>query len=434
MHEKIKGHRTVQCLKQLEKTQWETVEQIKKRQLQRLHILLKEAELHSPYYRDVFVAANLDANNIRSLEILSTLPFLDKKLIRENFEGIKHRHAKNLIAYRTGGSTGEPLHLLVSKMRIAHDVAAKWRATRWWRVDMGDKELVLWGSGIECQRQGWLRNMRDKLMRSYLIPAKNLSSQEMDKIINFIKDYKPKMLFGYPSILGYIGKYSQQTNQPLNKLGIKVAFVTSEVLDDALKQTIQKAFGCVVANGYGGRDAGFIAHSCPMGNMHITAEDIIVEIIDENGKVVPPGHLGEVVVTHLASHGFPFIRYRTGDLAIYDESPCACHRGLPILKDIIGRKSDLIYAFNGAAVHRAEIVKPITAFKKIERFQFVQKTLQSSILKIKGEVLDKIEVSKLTADLKILLGQELDLKIDYVDDLLFEKSGKYKFVISELYQ
>lgn len=434
VHEKIKGHRTVQCLKQLEKSQWQPIAQIKKEQLRKLRILLKEAALHSPYYRQLFKTANIDIENITSIDVLAAIPLLDKKIIRENFEAIKHKNAKNLIPYRTGGSTGEPLHLLVSKMRIAHDVAAKWRATRWWSVDIGDKELVVWGAGIECQKQSWLRNMRDKMMRSYLIPAKNLTHQEMDKIIHFVRDYKPKMVFGYPSILGYIGKYSQQINQPLNHLGIKVAFVTSEVLDEAQKQTIQKTFGCAVANGYGGRDAGFIAHSCPVGNMHITAEDMIVEIIDENGKVVPPGHLGEVVVTHLASHGFPFIRYRTGDLAVYDETPCSCHRGLPILKDIVGRKSDLIYAFNGAAVHRAEIVKPITAFKKIERFQFVQKTLTLSTLKIKGQVLDKDETTKLISDLKILLGQELDLKIDYVDDLLFEKSGKYKFVISELHQ
>ena len=64
-------------------------------------------------------------------------------------------------------------------------------------------------------------------------------------------------------------------------------------------------FGAPVANGYGGRDAGFIAHQCPEGNMHVSAEDIIVEIIDKDGNVLPDGESGEIVVTHMATSDFP---------------------------------------------------------------------------------------------------------------------------------
>lgn len=91
-------------------------------------------------------------------------------------------------------------------------------------------------------------------------------------------------------------------------------FCTSERLYDHQREAISSAFACPVANGYGGRDAGFIAHECPAGGMHITAEDIIVEIIDENGSIQPTGIAGEIVVTHLATSDFPFIRYRTGDV------------------------------------------------------------------------------------------------------------------------
>ena len=72
----------------------------------------------------------------------------------------------------------------------------------------------------------------------------------------------------------------------MDDLGIRVAFVTSERLYDEQRQQIGKTFGCRVANGYGGRDAGFIAHECPPGGMHITAEDIIVEIVDAAGRAV----------------------------------------------------------------------------------------------------------------------------------------------------
>lgn len=434
VHESLKGHHTVRCLKQLEQSQWKSLASVKKVQLERLKKLLLEASIHSPYYARLFQQHKIDVNHFDSIQTLANLPLLDKQLIKQHFDSIRYTKAKALIPYRTGGSSGEPLHFLVSKRRIAHDVAAKWRATRWWQVDIGDKELVVWGAGIECHKQSWVRQLRDFMLRSYLVPAKNLTQQEMDKIIRFIERYQPKMLFGYPSVLSYIATYAQQKNIPLNRLGILVAFVTSEVLDAAQKARIEKVFGCAVANGYGGRDAGFIAHSCPHGNMHITAEDIVVEIVDEQLRILPPGQMGEIVVTHLASTGFPFIRYRTGDMGIYDEQPCLCGRGLPLLREIEGRRSDLIYAMNGAVVHRAEIVRPITEFQKIERFQFVQKSLQQAVLKIKGARLLPHEQDKLITSLRALLGRAVELDIEYVTEIPFEHSGKYKFVISELHQ
>ena len=78
---------------------------------------------------------------------------------------------------------------------------------------------------------------------------------------------------------------------------------------------METVFGAPVANGYGGRDAGFIAHECPQGCLHITAEDIIVEIVDDHGNVLPNGSAGQVAITHLHTHEFPFVRYLNGDVA-----------------------------------------------------------------------------------------------------------------------
>lgn len=123
------------------------------------------------------------------------------------------------------------------------------------------------------------------------------------------------MLFGYPSALSHIAKHADKTGIKMHDLGIQVAFVTSERLYDEQRQQISSTFGCRVANGYGGRDAGFIAHECPAGGMHITAEDVIVEIIDPHGNVLPYGEAGEIVVTHLASKDFPLFVTRQAMLA-----------------------------------------------------------------------------------------------------------------------
>ena len=99
---------------------------------------------------------------------------------------------------------------------------------------------------------------------------------------------------------------------------------------DHQREKIEQEFACPVVNGYGGRNAGFIADQCPSGNMHIAAEDIIVEIINNQREVLPIGKTGEIVVTHLATRDFPFIRYRTGDIGVLSDRCCSCGRGLPI--------------------------------------------------------------------------------------------------------
>ena len=147
------------------------------------------------------------------------------------------------------------------------------------------------------------------------------------------------MLFGYPSVLSYIAHHADAREQNMSDLGIRVAFVTAELLYDEQRSQINKTFGCPVANGYGGRDSGFIAHECPEGGMHITAEDIIIEIVSPNGISLPPGESGEIVVTHLATEDFPFIRYRTGDIGVLGTKICSCGRGLPLLQEIQGRST-----------------------------------------------------------------------------------------------
>ena len=130
-----------------------------------------------------------------------------------------------------------------------------------------------------------------------------------------------------------------------------------------------------MANGYGGRDAGFIAHECPQGGMHITAEDIIVEI-DRRRRPArcTPGESGEIVVTHLATRDFPFIRYRTGDFGVLDTAACACGRGLPLLREIQGRTTDFVVAARRHGHARLALIYVMRDLPGIAAFKIIQET------------------------------------------------------------
>ncbi len=433
LHERLKHHDTVAVRKQLEQSQWWPRDRLEQMQVERLRALLQHAQQHVAYYRDLFARIGFDPAGVTSLADLQRLPFLNKADIRANTEALKAGNAVGLARFNTGGSSGEPLIFFIGNQRVSHDVAAKWRATRWWGVDIGDPEIVVWGSPIELTAQDRVRAIRDKLLRTELLPAFEMSDAKLDGFVARIRARRPKMLFGYPSALSHIGQHAQKRGIRMDDLGIKVAFCTSERLYDHQREVIERVFGCPVANGYGSRDAGFIAHQCPSGGMHLTAEDIIVEIVDSEGRVLPPGKAGEIVVTHLATGDFPFIRYRTGDVAVMDTATCACGRGLPMLKEIQGRTTDFVVARDGTVMHGLALIYVLRDLPQVAGFRIVQETLEHTRVQVvPGEGFGSEIEQRIERGLAARLGDGVRIEVEEVEAIAPERSGKYRYVVSRV--
>lgn len=433
LHERAKRHSSLEVRKCLELSQWWGPESILSLQRQRLRGLLTHAEAHVPYYRRVFRDVSFSAKDADCFDSLARLPFLTKAIIRANLESLKSDQSRGLARFNTGGSSGEPLVFYIGRERVSHDVAAKWRATRWWGVDIGDPEIVVWGSPIELSAQDRLRQLRDLVFRTELLPAFDMSETRLDEFVSRIQARRPRMLFGYPSSLSLVAQHAQRRGASLTGLGIRVAFVTSERLYDHQREAISQAFGCRVANGYGGRDAGFIAHECPEGSMHITAEDVIVEIVNREGELLPPGEAGEVVVTHLATRDFPFIRYRTGDVAVLDYRPCPCGRGLPVLREIQGRTTDFVVAADGTVMHGLAVIYPIRDLPGISAFKVIQEARDKvCVLIVPSHGYGPEIEEKIRAGLKARLGCGITVAVEIVAEIPREKSGKYRYVVSRV--
>jgi phenylacetate-CoA ligase len=433
LQEKLKKHDTVAIRQAMDDSQWWPVEKLEALRLERLRALLTKAGQHVPYYRDCFKNMGFDPQKIESLADLQKLPFLTKAVIRAEGERMKADNAQGLARFNTGGSSGEPLIFFIGTERVSHDVAAKWRATRWWDVDIGDPEIVVWGSPIELGTQDKVRAIRDKLMRTELMPAFQMNETNLDQFVARICERRPKMLFGYPSAISHIAAHAQKRGVPLNNLGVKVVFCTSERLYDHQREAIFNAFGCPVANGYGGRDAGFIAHECPAGNMHITAEDIIVEIIDENGNIQPAGVAGEIVTTHLATADFPFIRYRTGDIGTLSNEKCSCGRGLPLLKEIQGRSTDFVIAADGTVMHGLALIYILRDLPTVGAFKIIQDSLSCTRVQVVTTPgYNDADEIKIREGLQARLGLAVDIQIEILKKIPPEKSGKHRYVVSHV--
>ncbi len=433
LHERLKGHGTVPLLRSLEQSQWWSPDEIARHQAERLRAFLVSVGERVPYYRRLFADLGFDAAGVTGAADLERLPFLTKAVIRANVEALRAEGAGPLKRYNTGGSSGEPLIFYIGNDRVTHDVAAKWRATRWWDVDIGDPEIVVWGSPIELGAQDRVRLVRDRVLRTKLLPAFDMSKQNLDRFVAEIRAMRPRMLFGYPSSLALIAKHAENAGQRMDDLDIRVAFVTSEKLYDHQREQIARTFGCRVANGYGGRDAGFIAHECPAGGMHVTAEDIVVEIVDPSGRALPPGEAGEIVVTHLATGDFPFIRYRTGDVGVLDDRRCACGRGLPLLKEVQGRATDFVVAADGTVMHGLAVIYVLRDLPGIAAFKIVQETRERvRVLVVPGEGFGEQQTRSIEQGFKARLGDAVEVDVERVAEIPPEKSGKFRYVVSHV--
>lgn len=386
-----------------------------------------------PYYTKLFESIRFDPTSIRSLADIEALPFLTKPLIRANSDALKAKGVDGFARFNTGGSSGEPLVFYLGRDRVSHDVAAKWRATRWWNVDIGDPELVVWGSPIELTTQDWVRSVRDRVLRTALLPAFEMSQAKLDAFVDQIRARRPRMLFGYPSALSLIAEHAVKRGHAMSDLGIRVVFVTSERLYPEQRERIARVFGAPVANGYGGRDAGFIAHECPAGGMHISAEDIVVEIVNTEGKVQPSGCAGEIVVTHMATESYPFIRYRTGDVGVLDDSRCECGRGLPLIKEIQGRTTDFVRARDGTVMHGLALIYVVRDLPHIAKFKIVQESLDyTRVMLVADPSFDRARADHIRAAMSQRLGQGVRIDVEFVEDIPAEASGKYRYVVSKV--
>ncbi len=433
LHEHLKRHDTRAILGELEQSQWHKREQLEAMQLARLRELLASVSARVPYFREHFRKNGLDIADFGTREALALLPPTDKALIRAHSADWQAEGAQGLARHSTSGSSGEPLHFLLGKHRISFDIAAKWRATRWWNVDIGDREMVLWGSPLEAAAQDRVRALRDRLLRSRLVPARDLNPGRIDAILDEMRAFRPAMLFGYPSALSRVAFRAREQGRRMDDLGIRVAFCTSEVLRPEWRQVIGEVLGCGVANEYGARDAGFIARECPHGGLHITAEEVIVEVVDEDGQPQPAGVEGDILVTNLAGPEFPFIRYRTGDRGVLSARRCACGRGLPLIERLSGRANDGLVALDGSWVHGSAINHALRELPGLEAYRIVQEARDRvRILLAAGAPLPTAALDTLAHHVRALLGASLQVEILQVAEIPPEANGKFRHIVCML--
>lgn len=433
LQERMKSHATLSILKDMEAADRLSVEDLSALQNAKLRELIEYCYVHVPHIRASMQTGRLTPADIRGRDDLHRLPVMTKSDIRRARESLRSDIAAKLAPFTTGGSTGEPLIFDLAKRRVAARVACRQRVSRWWGVSVGDPEIALWGSPVELTRQDRIRVLRDKLLATRLLSAFEMNASTMTKYLDIIEAGKWRQMFGYPSAVYLLCRHAQQQGRNLRKAGLRAVFVTGEVLLPYQRKVITETLDCPVADGYGGRDSGFISHECPHGSMHILSDAVIVELLDNDRRPVPVGEPGEIVVTDLYSHEFPFVRYATGDMAVLSKSSCGCGRPLPVLERIEGRSNDLIVAADGRMINSLALVYLVREVEGIGEFRICQKQIDNFHVQIvRSNSYPESGENHIRRGWEKLLRCPLRVTFEYLPALPRERSGKFRHVVSEL--
>ena len=417
----------------LEKTQWYSRDDIESLQLQKLQALLKSAKEHSPWHATRIKNSGINLENL-TLEEFKKLPTMTKTDAQQH--GNKkawHEVPGGSFRYTTGGSSGQPLIFHYGRSRQASDAAGRIRARRWWGVNAGDREVYLWGAPVELNKTDRIKTIRDRLLNQLVLNAFEMSPENMSIYLTVMQKFNPKCIYGYASSVALLASYARQNGRQLSLPDLKVVCTTGEPLYPEQRKLISEFFNVPVANEFGSRDAGFIAHANSHQQMLLLSESNILEVLDPEGNPAKPGEMGEAVMTGLCSEAQPFIRYRTGDMVKLSTEPDKEGRGLHVIDEIVGRNTDFLVHEDGSIVHALAAIYVMRETGGVEQFKITQQAINEfEILIVTNLFWNSDSLKIIEEKFRLRFGKGCKTHLQLVNNIAPEASGKIRQVVSKI--
>ena len=429
----LRGHQEIRrCLKELERSQWLSREVLEKIQLKKIQRLVTYAFENVPFYRERYRREGIYPQDIKSLKDFQSLPFLTRADVQNHREDLVSRVYRGGVSEgRTSGSTGEPMRFIMDTPAAYWSYAFETRCRGWYGVRRGDKMAWITVPGVR-EYSDW--PLKDRLAANikryrYLNPRMMDESRMLD-FLKLLTKWRPTMIRAYPSALSVFADFLKKRN--MKGIDLRLIECTGEKLTTSQKQLFEEVFQAPVVDHYSALEIFSYAYQCPEGRLHVS-EERYIELI-ENGQVVDDGKTGEVAVTALNQYAMPFIRYKNGDVGIYQSSVCSCGRGMPVLQEILGRKTDLLVKPNGNSVHWAIVYFIIMSnLQEVHSYQAYQPDRNHlEIRLVSSEKIDPARLENTRNEIQPIFGDEMNISVIQVDSIEPSKAGKRHFIISDI--
>ena len=314
--------------------------------------------VRAPFYRKTLAGAAKPTLRRFPLEALGDLPLTTKADLEarnDDFLAVPPEAIRDIV--QSSGTTGRPTRVMYTARdleRLAYNEAVCFRG-----CGMGPGDRVLLTCTLDrCFVAGYAYHLGAQAVGACTIRS-GLNLAEGHAAVIALQS--PTFVVGVPGFLRKLGKHLHDLGRPPQ--GIRGLICIGEPLRDAelrptaLSQDLERLWGAPAYSTYSSSEIVTSFCECAARCGGHAAPDLgIVEIVDEDGRVLPPGQIGEVVVTPLGVEGMPLVRFRTGDVGYLAADACKCGRQTPRLSPILGRRAQMLKI-------RGTTFYPATAFE-----------------------------------------------------------------------
>lgn len=350
---------------------FETAETIDSEQWQLFRKQLEYISEKSPYYKQLFEKKSVAIDDIRSFKDIFKIPITTKEDLQKYNEDFKAVPEEEIIDYvTTSGTLGDPVNFALNNADLDRLAENEYQSFKLTGLKPSDKVQITTTLDRRFMAgMAYFLGLR-KLGAGIIRTGSGLPQLQWESIERF----QPNYLVAVPSFLLKMIDCAEQNNIDYKNSSIKSAICIGEPLRNqdfelnALGKKLTGLWDIELFSTYASTEMSTAFTECRahQGN-HILTDLIYTEILNDLGKPVKPGEVGELVVTPLGTQTMPILRFATGDMLTYHETPCECGRYTKRLGPVVGRKQQKI-KYKGTSLYPQHIIEVLNSYGRIDPF------------------------------------------------------------------
>lgn len=419
-------------LKEFRKYEFATYSAVEAYQSAKLRSMLLHAFNKVHYYGNLFRAIGFDPEQAHLPADIVRIPVLTKSILRNRAKELlaSNFDPRSLISNASGGSTGKPIEFYQNKHYWENSQASRWMFLSWWGVHPGEPMASVWGTDRDIPTWSWREKFYYKLCQVRVCNAFNLSEERMKRFAQEMHEWQPRFVNGYATALEVFARFLLE--HPQFKIRPIAIESSAEILTVAQRAVIEKAFEAPLYNFYGSREVNNLAAECDKHRgLHTNMLTRYIEVVDADGRPLPPGVPGRILVTDLSNAVMPFIRYENEDIGSWADTGCSCGRPFRLLDKVWGRSSDFITTPSGKLIHGEYFTHLFYHAPEVSTFQVFQRSLDNVCVSIVLQPgVGTISLDPLREKISEVLGDAVHFEINIVANIPRTSSGKHRFTIS----
>ena len=330
-------------------------------QLHRIRETMDYAKSSSRFYSDRL--KSISADEIRSLDDLRKIPFTFPQDIQKDpfpFLCVPQNEIKRIVTLRSTGTSGTEKRIFFTEEDLNHTIDFFIYGMSC-LIHETDRVMVL----LPGSSYGSIGDLLKKALEKINIPCfVHGVVVDPEKAAEEIIKNEITCLVGIPIQVLNLSRMRRK----IFSNRIKSVLLSTDYVPEVLIRELSDQYGCRVFTHYGMTETGYGGGvECEaLNGYHMREADLYFEIVDPvTGQPVPDGQWGEAVFTTLTRKAMPLIRYRTGDIAAFSSTPCACGTFLKTMKRVQGRMNNRIRICENGYLYLAELDEIVLSFCEV---------------------------------------------------------------------